>query len=51
MVSAFQSREFGFGFVMSPEQLQEVNNARGGKKYKDKKWQSSDSAQHIRRTY
>jgi len=35
MVSAFQSREFGFGFVMSPEQLQQVNNARRGKKYKD----------------
>jgi hypothetical protein len=36
MVSVFQSREFGFGFVMSPEQLQQVNNARRGKKYKDK---------------
>ena len=35
MVSAFQSREFGFGFIMSPEQLHQVNNARRGKKYKD----------------
>jgi hypothetical protein len=35
MVSAFQSREFGFGFVMLPEQLQPVNYARRGKKYKD----------------
>jgi hypothetical protein len=36
MVSAFQNREFGFSFIMSPEQLQQVNNARRGKKYKDK---------------
>jgi hypothetical protein len=37
IVSVFQSREFGFGFVMSPEQLQQVNNMRIGKKYKGDK--------------
>jgi hypothetical protein len=35
MVSAFQSREFGFGLDLTPEQLQMVNQARRGKKYKD----------------
>jgi hypothetical protein len=35
MVSAFQSREIGFGFIMLLEQLQQVNNARRGKRYKD----------------
>jgi hypothetical protein len=35
IVFAFQSREFGFGFIMSPEQLQQVNDMRRGKKCKD----------------
>jgi hypothetical protein len=34
MMSAFQSREFCFGFIMSPEKLQQVNNVKRGKKYK-----------------
>ena len=34
MVSAFKSRDFGFVFVRSPEQLQQVNNARRGKNNK-----------------
>jgi hypothetical protein len=35
MISAFQSREFGFGMVMTDEQLNEVNETRKGKKYTD----------------
>jgi hypothetical protein len=35
MVSAFQSREFGFGLELTPEQLNVVNQARRGTKYKD----------------
>ncbi len=37
MVSAFQSREFGFGIVLSEEQLKEVNEKRKNEKYKDLK--------------
>jgi hypothetical protein len=37
MVSAFQSREFGFGVVLSVEQLKEVNEKRKNEKYKDLK--------------
>jgi len=37
MVSAFQSREFGFGLVVSDEQLKEVNEKRKNTKYKDLK--------------
>jgi hypothetical protein len=37
MISAFQSREFGFGEVVSEEQLKEVNKKRKNKKYKDLK--------------
>jgi hypothetical protein len=35
MISAFVSREFGFGFELTTEQLQEVNAKRVGEKYKD----------------
>jgi hypothetical protein len=35
MISAFVSREFGFGFELTNEQLQEVNAKRVGEKYKD----------------
>jgi hypothetical protein len=37
MVSAFQSREFGFGVVVSEEQLKEVNEKRKNVQYKDLK--------------
>jgi hypothetical protein len=46
MVSIFQSREFGFGFVMLPEQLQQVNIARRGIKIQGRRsgnQQSQDS--------
>jgi hypothetical protein len=36
MVSALKSREFGCCFIMLPEKLQQVNNARRGKQYKEK---------------
>jgi hypothetical protein len=35
MISSFQSKEFGFGVVVSAEQLKEVNEKRKNKKYKD----------------
>ncbi len=35
MISAFQSREFGFGVVVSEDQLKEVNEKRKNQKYKD----------------
>jgi hypothetical protein len=35
MISAFQSREYGFGLTMTNEDLQKVNHARRGKKYAD----------------
>jgi hypothetical protein len=35
MISAFQSREFGFGMPLTEEQIQTVNEFRKGKKYKD----------------
>ena len=37
MISAFQSREFGFGFDLTPDLLQEVNFTRQGKSYEDSK--------------
>jgi hypothetical protein len=37
MVSAFQSTEFGFGVVVSEEQLKEVNEKRKNVQYKDLK--------------
>jgi hypothetical protein len=37
MVSAFQSREFGFGVVVGEEQLKEVNEKRKNVQYKDLK--------------
>ncbi len=37
MISGFQSREFGFGLVVSDEQLKEVNEKRKNPKYKDLK--------------
>jgi hypothetical protein len=36
MLSAFQSREFGFGFDISKEEMDEVNFTRRGKENKDK---------------
>lgn len=36
MISAFQSREFGFGFAITPEQLKKVNEKRVGERYVDK---------------
>ena len=36
MISAFVSREFGFGMQLSPEQLEEVNRKRRGETYQDK---------------
>jgi hypothetical protein len=35
MISAFQSREFGFGIPLSEEQLKEINRYRKGKTYVD----------------
>jgi hypothetical protein len=35
MISAFVSREFGFGFYISLEDLEKVNKEREGKKYSD----------------
>jgi hypothetical protein len=35
MISAFVSREFGFGMVLSAEDLQKVNEHRQGKDYSD----------------
>jgi hypothetical protein len=35
MISAFVSREFGYGMELSPEELQQVNNEREGKDYSD----------------
>ena len=35
MISAFQSREFGFGMALNEEQLKEVNKYREGKLYTD----------------
>ena len=35
MLSAFVSRKFGFGFTLTQEQLQTVNQARRGQKYSD----------------
>ena len=35
MISAFVSREFGFGMILSDEDLQKVNEFRVGKKYSD----------------
>jgi hypothetical protein len=35
MISAFVSREFGFGMDLTEEQLQKVNQRRQGKKYSD----------------
>jgi hypothetical protein len=37
MISAFQSREFGFGLDLTPDLLQEVNVTRQGKSYEDSK--------------
>jgi hypothetical protein len=37
MISAFQSREFGLGVVVSKDQLKEVNEKRRNTKYKDLK--------------
>ena len=35
MISALQSREFGFGANLTDEQLEQVNRERRGEKYKD----------------
>jgi hypothetical protein len=43
MISAFVSREFGFGFAISLEDLEKVNKKREGKKYSDE-----DAAKKIR---
>jgi hypothetical protein len=43
MISAFVSREFGFGFYLSPEDLEKVNRKREGTKYSDE-----DAAKKIR---
>jgi hypothetical protein len=43
MLSAFQSREFGFGLELSKEHLEEVNYMRHGKKY-----QHEEAAKKIR---
>jgi hypothetical protein len=37
MISAFQSREFGFGVDVSPDQLEEINIIRRNQKYKDER--------------
>ena len=37
MISAFQSREFGFGLEVTDDDLQAVNATRNGVKYKDEK--------------
>jgi hypothetical protein len=35
MISAFVSREYGFGMDISPDDLARVNEGRNGKKYSD----------------
>jgi hypothetical protein len=35
MISAFQSHEFGFGLLITPKQLVEINESRRGKYYVD----------------
>ncbi len=35
MISAFQSRAFGFGMELSEQQLEEINFFHEGKKYAD----------------
>jgi hypothetical protein len=35
MISAFVSREFGFGYCLSPQDLQKVNSEREGKHYSE----------------
>ena len=35
MISAFQSREFGFGMNITDEELQKINETRRGEKYAD----------------
>jgi hypothetical protein len=35
MISAFQSRETGFGLQISPTQMEEINESRQGKNYVD----------------
>jgi hypothetical protein len=37
MISAFQSRKFGFGMPLTPDQLKEVNIMRRDQEYKDEK--------------
>ncbi len=46
MISAFQSRELGFGMVLTKGQLDEVNFLRRGKKYIDK-----EAAKKVQRTW
>ena len=44
MISAFQSREFGFGLKFTDEELNSVNEYRSGKKYTDE-----DAAKEVKR--
>ena len=44
MISAFQSREFGFGLQITNEELNRVNEYRNGKKYADE-----DAAKEVKR--
>jgi hypothetical protein len=37
LISAFQSRKFGFGVDVSPDQLEEINIIRQNQKYKDER--------------
>jgi hypothetical protein len=37
MISVMMSREFGWGFELSPEQLAKVNEKQAGKNYEDAK--------------
>jgi hypothetical protein len=49
MVSAFQIREFGFGLELTPDQLNVVNQARRGMKYKDEESANSRRGTTIKK--
>jgi hypothetical protein len=50
MISAFQSREFGFGYHLDEEQLAKVNFGRRGKKYVDEEAAKNTKGSHSKAT-
>jgi len=51
MISAFQSREFGFGLEMSVEDQKRINESRRGKHYLDEKAAKAKRVTREKRTY